>query len=87
MNKCTVYAWTYIISLVLLAMCAFDWATPLEFGGMSYGCGEELPVFTVNDCIKTIIGAVAILTWGIVGLNLVIQTCAQCPNQPFTGED
>ena len=75
MNKCTLYAGLYMATLLLLAGCLFEWATTLEFGGMSYGCGEEMPIFTANDAAKVLISAATICAWGIVGQILVVRTC------------
>lgn len=76
MNKCTLYALVYIATLLLLAGGMCEWATPLESGGMSYGCGEQMPIFTVNDAAKVLVSAATICTWGIIGIHLVLWKCA-----------
>ena len=80
MNKCTLYTWAYMATLLLLTGGLCEWATPLESGGMSYGCGEEMPIFTANDVAKVLVSAAIICTWGIIGIHLVLWKCATAGN-------
>ena len=75
MNKCTLYTFGYMVTLLLLAGCLCEWATPLEFVGLSYGCGEEIPGFAVYDAVKVLVSAALICAWGIIGQNLVVRAC------------
>ena len=76
MNKCTLYAWLYMATLLLLTGVLCELATPLESGGMSYGCGEEMSIFTVHDATKVLVSAAIICAWGIIGIHLVLWKCA-----------
>ena len=89
MNKCTLYAVLYIGTLLLLTGCLCEWATTLEIGGMSYGCGEEIPIFTTNDAVKTFVSAALICVWGIIGIHLVLWKCAALNdnNTVLTGDE
>ena len=80
MNKCTLYTMVYMATLLLLAGCLCEWASPLRIGGLSYGCGEEMPIFTVDDCIKTIVSAVILCVGGIIGIHFVLWKCATHDN-------
>ena len=75
MNKCILYAGTYVATLLLLTGGLCEWATALEWGGMSYCCGEEIPVFTINGAVKVLVSATLICVWGIIGIHLVLWKC------------
>ena len=89
MNKCTLYAWLYMATLLLLAGCLCEWATPLGFGGMSYGCAEELGLFTSRDAVKVFVSAVVICALGISGIHFVLRKCATAgkSNTNNTGDE
>ena len=76
MNKCTLYAFGYMTTFLLLAGYLHEWVVALEYGGLSYGCGEETPIFTVYDAVKVFVSAVIICVWGIIGVKSVVRTCA-----------
>ena len=76
MNKCTLYAWLYMATLLLLTGVLCELATPLESGGMSYGCAEEIRVFTFHDAVKVFVSAATICAWGITGIHFVLWKCA-----------
>ena len=84
MNKCTLYAGMYMATLLLLTGCLCEWATPLEIGATSYGCGEEIPIFTVNDATKILVSMVMVAAVGIIGQNLVVRTCTTLPESKIS---
>lgn len=88
MNKCTLYAVLYTATLLLITGCLYEWAAPLESGGMSYGCSEEIPIFAVNDAAKILVSTAIICAWGIIGQTLVVRTCTTLHESktPNTGD-
>ena len=89
MNKCTLYAWAYMATLLLLTGVLCELTTTLESGGMSYGCGEEMPIFTFDAAAKVLVSAAIICAWGIIGIHLVLWKCATASkyNTNNTGDE
>lgn len=89
MNKCTLYAWAYMAALLLLTGVLCEWATTLGSRGMSYGCAEELRIFTVPDAVKVFVSAATICAWGIIGIHFVLWKCATASESKThnTGDD